>query len=307
MEDAAFRTQQFTEAIAQRRDQYAAQRMNAMQQVPGYVNNAFDQYQQGAQLNMQASVAQQDMLLAKEENQRRMLETTSRLSLDELRRNQAIEELRWARELHSDSMLAMEVQRQKAELRLREAQIETEINKLGVGLGSDYMAMSPEGRLSWILQHGRTGDFSGDGRKWTWRDISTDERTRFESELEDLRSRRLKEIEAIGARQLRVEDAKAGYREGLEGTKAGHRMEQDEARFKQRAALAELDELLPKIKEIKDALLQENDPARRSALAKQLAELENQKIGLEQGGPTLEEKMSELLKASVTAIFPGVE
>jgi len=112
-DDIGFRSQQFAEQVEQRRDGYRQQRMASWQMLPQYVQGA-----------IQNNLAARKMQMDTQRQQQDMLESSSRLALDELRRKQAIEELQWAEMLHTDEARQLSLRQQAAQTALLEKQAE---------------------------------------------------------------------------------------------------------------------------------------------------------------------------------------
>jgi len=110
-DDVAFQSQQFAEQVAQRRDRYAAMNIDSWRQLP---EMAFRQQQFVAQ-QMQSSQAQQDQ-------DRDFAGGAQNLALDQLRIQQAREELAWAQNLHSTDMLEAQKRTVQAQADLAVAQ-----------------------------------------------------------------------------------------------------------------------------------------------------------------------------------------
>jgi hypothetical protein len=112
MNNPAFESQQFADQVQARREGHIRDQGSIFAQG---VQTTIGNYQQGQQHQMQMARAQQQMQL---EN----MQVASELALNESRRQSAIEELQWARELHSTDMLKMQKDALEAETNLRIAQ-----------------------------------------------------------------------------------------------------------------------------------------------------------------------------------------
>lgn len=271
-DDTAFRSQQFTEAVAQRRDQYSAQRINAMQQVPGYVNNAFEQFR--AQQQQQAILG---------EHQQRMLESASRLGLDELKRKQALEELDWAQRLHSDRMFQLRVRAMESAVELDIAKTANEIERLR---GSDMMdmlrAFDPE-RMDYIISAlGQTPEIDGD--RIRFRKSTPEEISEARGRIKDDQSRYVSDRVAVEEKRQEGRKEMAGIRE--ESKVAEDRREVQN--FQRKLALKDLQERLA-FQESRLAQMgrfgQNDDPAERRKIAEEIDQLRDSINEITRYGP----------------------
>lgn len=119
-DDVAFQSQEFREQVEQRRDRYSQQQQDTWAQLP----NAVTRYQQAAAGQMQQQAMAQEMDLDR-------ARTASTLATDQLRRQQAVEELAFARELHSTDMIEAQKRTVVAQSSLAEAQARKAIEQLG--------------------------------------------------------------------------------------------------------------------------------------------------------------------------------
>lgn len=121
--------------IAFESQQYAAQFMPMVQRAQEgttqAISGAVDRLGQGLELGIRRQALQQQALQAAQENERRNSLTASELATDQIRRTQAMEELQWAREVHSTAMLKYQRRAAKAQADLVEAQAEKTKQELG--------------------------------------------------------------------------------------------------------------------------------------------------------------------------------
>lgn len=94
-DDVAFQSQQFAEQVAQRRDRYSAQNIQSWQQLPEMATR------------FQGAMAQQmHMQQAQQAHQMDLARGAQALALDQMRVEQARQELAWSKDLHAADMLA---------------------------------------------------------------------------------------------------------------------------------------------------------------------------------------------------------
>jgi hypothetical protein len=105
-DDVGFQSQVFNEQVANRRDRYAQQNIQTSQQM-SQLPSQF----------MGAMRARQQMDLERQK-------VASELANDELHRQDAIQKLQWARELHTTDMIQMQRDAAKLDLDLKRAQVE---------------------------------------------------------------------------------------------------------------------------------------------------------------------------------------
>lgn len=132
-DDVGFKSQQFGEQVAQRRDRYAEQNIQTGQRMQ--------------QLPIQYQAMQQN---------------ASQLATDELRRQDAIMQLQWARELHTTDMLAMQRDAAQVDLDLKRAQakkIMSDIDRAD-DLTPAYLRMDAEDRDN-MIENGHFVEISG--------------------------------------------------------------------------------------------------------------------------------------------------
>lgn len=126
-DDVAFQSQQFAEQVEQRRDRYAEQMQQAWNQLP----QGAAAFRQALQQQRQYQMDQQQMAMAQQEHQMRMDTGAQSLASEQIRQQRARDEMQWARDLHTTSMMdhqraIIAAQRRAEEARagLIEAQIE---------------------------------------------------------------------------------------------------------------------------------------------------------------------------------------
>lgn len=129
-DDVAFQSQVFGEQVAQRRDRYAAQNIQT--------------YQQAGQLPMQmmqAQAMQQEMTLQRQQ-------VGSHLATQELARQEAMQKMQWARELHTTDMIAMQSEAVRLDLEMKRSQVEKMQRDLsGEMTVPDYLQTDPRHML----------------------------------------------------------------------------------------------------------------------------------------------------------------
>ncbi len=112
MKDPAFQSQQFADRVQARTE--------------GHIRDQGAIVSQGAQGIAQGVLAGQEFAMKR-------MQVNADLALNETRRQSAMEELAWARELHSTDMLAMQKEAMRAQTGLAVAQAEAARKKLGEG------------------------------------------------------------------------------------------------------------------------------------------------------------------------------
>lgn len=143
-DDVGFKSQQFGEQVAQRRDRYAEQNIQTGQRMQ--------------QLPIQYQAMQHQEL----EMQMRQQQNASQLATDELRRQDAIMQLQWARELHTTDMLAMQRDAAQVDLDLKRAQAKKIMSDLDRedDLTPAYLRMDAEDRDN-MIENGHFVEMSG--------------------------------------------------------------------------------------------------------------------------------------------------
>lgn len=114
-DSAGFQSQQFGEQVAQRRDRYAAQNIDTW----GQAANVVPRFQQAQQMV--------------DERQIRAAKVASDLANDQLHRQQGLEDLQWAQQLHQTDMIGLQKRGMAAAIALQEAQARKAIDDLGGG------------------------------------------------------------------------------------------------------------------------------------------------------------------------------
>ena len=129
-DDVAFQSQVFGEQVAQRRDRYAAQNIQT--------------YQQAGQLPMQmmqAQAMQQEMTLQRQQ-------VGSHLATQELARQEAMQKMQWARELHTTDMISMQSEAVRLDLEMKRSQVDKMKRDLsGEMTVPDYLQTDPRHML----------------------------------------------------------------------------------------------------------------------------------------------------------------
>lgn len=119
-DDVALKSQQFAEQVEQRRDRYSQQLQDTWMQAP----NAVTRFQQAATGQLQQQQMMQEMELDK-------ARTASTLATDQLRRQQAAEELQYATALHQTDMIAADKRIKLAQASYEEARLKKLQESLG--------------------------------------------------------------------------------------------------------------------------------------------------------------------------------
>lgn len=141
-DSSGFQSQQFVEQIAQRRDRYAAQNIDTARQASAQLGDLPGKFMQarGAAMeqrwgnedrqfrNEQALVQQQQF---EQEQQLRRSQVANDLANDQLHRQQGLEDLQWAQQLHQTDMIALTKDGLAADIALKKAQTQKAIDELG--------------------------------------------------------------------------------------------------------------------------------------------------------------------------------
>ena len=128
-DDVAFQSQQFAEQVEQRRDHYADQMQATWRQLPEGMMNA---------QRMQAT--RQNMLMAQQEHQLNMDRGAQALAMDQLRRQDAADQLQWSRELHTTDMLAINKRMAAAQADMAEMNVMKMRKELDDGVPSNVLS-----------------------------------------------------------------------------------------------------------------------------------------------------------------------
>lgn len=119
-DDVAFQSQQFAEGVENRRDRYSQQMQDTWAQAP----NAVTRFQQAHAMAQQGVLEQQKMQLEQ-------AQTASTLANDQLRRQQAAEELQFAQALHTTDMIDAQKRTAVAQANFEEARLAKMQQELG--------------------------------------------------------------------------------------------------------------------------------------------------------------------------------
>jgi hypothetical protein len=131
-DDVGFQSQMFSEQVAQRRDRYAQwniQSSQQMAQLPGQFIGAMQ--------------ARQKMDLEKQR-------VASELANDELHRQDAIQKLQWARELHTTDMIELQKRSAQLDFQLKEAQVQKAQRDLQPDYTPEFLRMNTDEMFSAI-------------------------------------------------------------------------------------------------------------------------------------------------------------
>lgn len=105
-DNVGFQSQQFGEQVAQRRDRYAQQNIDT------------------AKMGMQIPAMMQETMARQQAMRINDQQAASQLAYDELKRQDAMQQLQWARELHTTDMLAMQKEDFQLNLQMKRQQVE---------------------------------------------------------------------------------------------------------------------------------------------------------------------------------------
>lgn len=144
-DDVAFQSQVFGEQVAQRRDRYAQQNIDTAwkgSQIPMQAIGAMQARQEMGYNALRQQALQQEMEL---QNQ----QVASQLATDELKRQDAIQQLQWARELHSTDMIQMQKDMMAEDLALKRAEVKRRTQELQGGVEvQDFLRANPDHMVS---------------------------------------------------------------------------------------------------------------------------------------------------------------
>lgn len=142
-DSAGFQSQQFGEQVAQRRDRYAAQNIDTWSQAA----NVVPRFQQAQQMV--------------DERQIRAAKVASDLANDQLHRQQGLEDLQWAQQLHQTDMIGLQKRGMAAAIALQEAQARKAIDDLGAGQSAKYWDLTDEEMDYMASELGIIGNLNG--------------------------------------------------------------------------------------------------------------------------------------------------
>lgn len=212
--------------IAFESQQYAAQFMPMVQRAQEgttqAISGAVDRLGQGLELGLRRQALQQQALQAAQEDERRNRLTASELATDQIRRQQAMEELQWAREVHTTGMLKYQRTAAKAQAELLVAQAE----KAKQELGTPPISRISTQHLDYMLAMGGEKYEKG---KWVpaTEEERADARSRMNYRPENLE--RLRDADAMrGAqreREVDVKERRQGMLEQESATKSSQAAE----------------------------------------------------------------------------------
>jgi hypothetical protein len=135
----------FGEQVAQRRDRYAQQNIDTAwrgSQIPMQAIGAMQARQEMGYNALRQQALQQEMQLQSQQ-------VASQLATDELKRQDAMQQLQWARELHSTDMIQMQKDMMAEDLALKRAEVKRRTQELEGGVEvQDYLRANPDHMVS---------------------------------------------------------------------------------------------------------------------------------------------------------------
>ena len=144
-DSVAFQSQMFGEQVAQRRDRYAQQNIDTAwrgSQIPMQAIGAMQARQEMGYNALRQQALQQEMQLQSQQ-------VASQLATDELKRQDAIQQLQWARELHSTDMIQMQKDMMAEDLALKRAEVQRRTRELQGGVEvQDFLRANPDHMVS---------------------------------------------------------------------------------------------------------------------------------------------------------------
>lgn len=150
-DDVAFQSQVFGEQVAQRRDRYAQQNIDTAwrgSQIPMQAIGAMQARQEMGYNALRQQALQQEMELQSQQ-------VASQLATDELKRQDAIQQLQWARELHSTDMIQMQKDMMAEDLALKRAEVKRRTQELEGGIEiKDFVARADAYTMASIYSMG---------------------------------------------------------------------------------------------------------------------------------------------------------
>ena len=157
-DDVAFQSQVFGEQVAQRRDRYAQQNIDTAwrgSQIPMQAIGAMQARQEMGYNALRQQALQQEMQLHSQQ-------VASQLATDELKRQDAIQQLQWARELHSTDMIQMQKDMMAEDLALKRAEVKRRTQELEGGMETkDFLAKADAYTMATIYSMGIEPSITG--------------------------------------------------------------------------------------------------------------------------------------------------
>ena len=157
-DDVAFQSQVFGEQVAQRRDRYAQQNIDTAwrgSQIPMQAIGAMQARQEMGYNALRQQALQQEMQLQSQQ-------VASQLATDELKRQDAIQQLQWARELHSTDMIQMQKDMMAEDLALKRAEVKRRTQELEGGMETkDFLAKADAYTMATIYSMGIEPSITG--------------------------------------------------------------------------------------------------------------------------------------------------